>query len=243
MRWKRRGRKWQGQVGLGHQHGARRHVDRLADTGCTVRGARGRSELDEVGAERRRSQQQGSGVAERSLHTRLEHAAARAQRAAEDHAVLGGLVDLVQAEALLQSGDHLQRLGDGEIDGDRLDPAEGGRDQGARRYLGDGGGHGDAHGGAELDDGVRRRDGGSGGEARGEEGERHPARDHGGVDADLRPELVDGVVDRVRELVQRLRHRPCGLGQVAQPAGCPCPWRSGPRTSRTRRSIHRCCGG
>ncbi|MET7719233.1 hypothetical protein ABZT44_00110 [Streptomyces mirabilis] len=207
----------QRQIGLRHQHRAGRHVDRLADAGGAVGVARGRAEFDQVGAERGRSEQQRCRVAERALDARLDDPAARAQGATEDHAVLGGLVDLVEAEALLQAGRDLQGLGHSQVDGHRLDPAEGRGHQRARGDLGDRRGDGHAETGAELDDEVGRRDGRAGGQSRGEERQRDPARDHGGVDADLRPELVDGVVDRVGELVERRGHLAPGVGQVLQP--------------------------
>ena len=44
------------------------------------------------------------------------------------------------------------------------------------------------------------------------------ADDDGGVDGDLRPQLVDGVIDGVGELVQRLRHLAGRLREITQPA-------------------------
>ncbi|MFI2202824.1 hypothetical protein ACH47Z_19005 [Streptomyces sp. NPDC020192] len=169
-------------------------------------------------AEGGRAQQQRGGVGEAAFHACLQQAVARSERAAEDHAVLGGLVDLVQAEAVLQTRRHLQRLGHGGVDGDRLDAAERDAGKGTSDDVGHHGGDPDAYRGAELDDRVRCRCRRPGGDARGHDGQRHTTRDHGRVDGYPRPELVDRVVDAVGELVQAVGHVPRGLREVTQPA-------------------------
>lgn len=208
------------EVGLRHQHGAGRHVDRLSDARSALALPGRRTEFDQVGAERRRPQHQRHlGLGEQApLDAGLRDTTGGAERPAVDHAVLCRGIDLVEAESLLHAGGDLQGLGDREVDGHRLHASEGRRDQRAGGDFGDGGGDGDAHGGAEFDEGLGGQGGSTRGSTRGHEGQRDATHDDRGIDADLRPEFVDGVVDGLGELVQCLGHLAGRLGEVAEPA-------------------------
>ncbi len=139
MRWKRRGRE-AGSVG-GHQHGARRHVDKLADARRAIRVARGGTELDQVGAEGRRAQQEEGVVSLNAPSTPAFSTPLPAPSAPPK--IMPSLAAWLTSSRLkpcCRPVTIFKGLGHGQVDGDRLDTAEGRRDQGARRYRLLGGG-------------------------------------------------------------------------------------------------------
>lgn len=89
------------EVGLRHQHGAGRHVDRLSDARSALALPGRRTEFDQVGSERRRPQHQRHlGLGEQApLDAGFRDTTGGTKHAAVDHAVLCRGIDLVEAES------------------------------------------------------------------------------------------------------------------------------------------------
>ncbi len=197
-------------IRLRHQHRAGGHVHRLPLAGGLARRAGERALLDQVGTQAR--PQQVLHAAELSRPGRDR--ARGAEHPAPDHAALRGVGDLVQAEAVLLPQRDPYGLGDGRVDRHREDALV---DRAGQHPRGDRGHRRldlHAQAGRHLDDprGHLVRP------APGEDGQHHPARDGDRVDADLLPQRLDGVIDRVGEFLQRLGHLPGSLRQIAEPA-------------------------